>query len=334
MSRANWAVPDAFLVAPYDTPREQWLELRRQGIGGSDALAAMGLDRWCTRMRLYLDKIGQGEERDPTDAMLWGSMVEDTIAEWFTFRTGIGTRRCGLLRSHARPWQQVSVDRLTADGGVLEIKNTNFWRRVEWDDDQVADGAEAQGQHALAVTGRSHTWFAAQIAGQPPVFRRIDRNDTFIENMNALEAEMWQMITDRTAPALTAGDAVLVAEQYPQAAEGTQVQVGAECVDLLREYAAAHADEIDGKHRKEAIKAQVTALIGGAEAAVHNGQVVATWRNGQSQTVCDIDLLRERWPEVAAQVLSRKPGRRFASKLLREETANGEHTGPARRSAA
>lgn len=333
MSRANWAVPDAFLVAPYDTPREPWLELRRQGIGGSDALAAMGLDRWCTRMRLYLDKIGQGEEREATDAMLWGSMVEATIAEWFTARTGIATRRCGLLRSNARPWQQVSVDRLTADGGILEIKNTNHWRRGEWDDDQVADGAEAQGQHALAVTGRSHSWFAAQIGGQPPVFRRIDRNDAFIENMNALEEELWEMVVNRTPPALTAGDAALVAEQYPQATEDMQVQVGAECVDLLREYAAAHADETDGKSRKEAIKAQVTALIGGAEIAIHNGQIVATWRNNQGRTVCDTDRLRSEWPEVAAQVLSKKPGRQFASKY-REGTTDDEHTRPARRQAA
>ena len=34
------------LAKTLDMPREQWLELRRRGIGGSDAAAIVGLDRY------------------------------------------------------------------------------------------------------------------------------------------------------------------------------------------------------------------------------------------------------------------------------------------------
>jgi putative phage-type endonuclease len=117
--------PTGVLVAPASTPRAEWLRLRREGIGGSDALAVLGLDPWKTRMEVWLDKTGDDRaDREQTDRMAWGNFVEAPIAEWFTFRTGVKTRRCGLLRHADRPWQRVSVDRLTADGGVLEIKNT------------------------------------------------------------------------------------------------------------------------------------------------------------------------------------------------------------------
>lgn len=334
MKTGQRVTPTGILVAPADTPRERWLELRRQGIGGSDALAVAGLDPWKTRMEVYLDKTGQLPERDATDAMAWGSMVEATIAGWFTARTGIRTRRCGLLRHADRPWQMVSVDRLTADGGVLEIKNTGHWRRGEWEDDQVADGAEAQGQHALAVTGRGHVWFAAQIGGQPPVFRRIARDEQMIADLTAIEEEFWDLVLARTPPALEGGAkaADLIARIYPRAVSRLEVKLADDELGLLREYADAHAAEAAAKQRKETAKAQVTALIGDAETAVHDGEVVATWSN-RSRVSCDYDLLRERWPEAATQVLTERHYRQFASKY-RGETEDGQSARPAHGRAA
>ena len=36
--------------------REEWLALRKQGIGGSDAAAACGLSRWKSPLGLWLEK--------------------------------------------------------------------------------------------------------------------------------------------------------------------------------------------------------------------------------------------------------------------------------------
>ena len=89
MKPGQKVTPTAVLVAPYSTPREEWLQLRQSGIGGSDALAVMGLDPWCSRMEVYLDKTGQLPERDATDRMRWGQLVEDTIARYFAAETGL-----------------------------------------------------------------------------------------------------------------------------------------------------------------------------------------------------------------------------------------------------
>jgi len=315
---ARKVTPTGVLVARYDTPREEWLRLRRDGIGGSDALAVLGLDPWKTRMEVYLDKTGDDRaDREQTDGMAWGNYVEGPIAEWFTFKTGIRTRRCGLMQHADRPWQRVSVDRLTADGGILEIKNTNFHRRGEWEDDEgeiVADGAEAQGQHALAVTGLPHVWFCAQIGGQPPVIRRIERDEAFIADLTAAEEEFWALVEARTPPALEGrASADLIARLYPDADDGTTAELSAVDVDLLREYRKELANENAAKARKDEIKAVITAAMGAASAATHDGQVVARWAGRTKTSVPkeNIAVLRERYPDVAAEVITDKTYRQF-----------------------
>ena len=320
---ARKITPTGVLVARYDTPREEWLELRRGGIGGSDALAVLGLDPWKTRMEVYLDKTGDDRaDRDQTDRMRWGQIVEDSIASWFAERTGIKVRRCGLLRHIDRPWQRVSVDRLTADGGVLEIKNTNYHRRGEWEDDEgeiVADGAEAQGQHALAVTGLRHVWVCAQVGGEPPVVRRIERDEAFIADLTAAEAEFWALVESRTAPALDGGPAAarLMARMYPDATPGKTAELDGAHAGLLREYVKEGAAKKAASDRQDEIKAQIQAVMGDAEIATWNGEPAARWaaRSRTSVPKAGIAILRERHPDVAAEVIETKGYRQFGVTL-------------------
>lgn len=315
---ARRITPTGVLVARYDTPREEWLRLRRLGIGGSDALAVLGLDPWKTRMHVYLDKTGdERAEQEQTDRMRWGQLEEAPIAEWFTERTGIKVRRCGLMMHESRPWQRVSVDRLTSDGGVLEIKNTNYHRRGEWEDalgEIVADGAEAQGQHALAVTGMPHVWFAACVGGEPPVFRRIERHEAFIASLTEAEEEFWALVEARTAPALEGrASADLISRMYPAADSGKSVELSAGHVALLREYLKELRNESAARVRKAEIKAQVTAVMGDAAFATSDGEPAARWSNRSKTSVPKdgIAVLREKYPDVAAEVIRESGYRQF-----------------------
>lgn len=306
----------AELVLPYDAPRPVWLEARRTGMGGSDALAALGLDPWKTRLEVYLDKLGQAPEREATDRMRWGQIVEASILEWFTERTGIPVTRKGLLRSIARPWQLASLDAESADGGIVEIKNTNYHRRDEWADEQIADGAEAQSQHYLDVTGRTHAWVVAQIGGEPPVIRRVERDESLIATMRAMELDLWRMVEARTAPPLEGGKAAqqLVDRLFPTGVPGKRIDVDADFVKKLRAYGEAHADYKDADDRKKAIRADLAHVMGDATEAYYGDQLVATRRN-QIKDKTDVAGLRERHPAAAADVLAETHFRVFNSKL-------------------
>lgn len=316
MTAATLVTPTAELVLPYDAPRPVWLEARRSGIGGSDALACLGLDVWKTRMEVYLDKLGQAPEREPTRRMRWGQIVEAAILDWFVDQTGLKVTRRGLLRSIERPWQLASIDAEAEDGGIVEIKNTNWHRRGEWEDDQVADGAEAQSQHYLDVYGRSHAWVVAQIGGEPPVIRRVDRDDDLIGHMRAAEWELWQMVEARTPPALDGGraSADLIRRLFPTGVPGKRVEVDDDFLEKLRDHKAAGVEESAAKRRKEKLRDELAYVMGDATEAWHGDQLVAT-RNSQTKDKADIALLRERHPEAAAEAVTETRYRVFLNKI-------------------
>lgn len=316
--------PSGVLVLPADAPRPQWLAARRTGLGGSDALAVTGLGRWTTRLEVYLTKIGSQVERPQTDDMLWGQIVEPAIADYFVHQTGIEAVRCGLMRHADRHWQLASVDRLTSDGGLLEIKNTKHWRREEWEDGQIADGAEAQTQHYLDVTGLPHAWVAAQVGGAPPLIRRVERDEGLIADLRAMEEEFWELVKARTPPPLEGGKAAedLLRRMFPRAAGGRKVEIGEQGLRLLRDYQRAHLDETVATARKQRAKTEFTHLMGDAEIATYRGKEIATWGNA-SKTGYDKDVLEKRHPDAAAAARRTTRYRKFLNKLPKELIADG-----------
>lgn len=301
MTILDTAPAAAELVLPYDAPRELWLAERTKGIGGSDALACVGLDPWKTRLEVYLDKLGQAPERVQTERMRWGQIVEAAILDWFVEQTGMKIRRLGLMRSIAYPWQLASLDAEAEDGAVVEIKNTNYHRRDEWEDDQVADGAECQSQHYMGVVGATHAWVVAQIGGEPPVIRRVERDDAFIGDIRAAELELWQMVQARTAPPLEGGAAAerLVKRLYPHGIDGKTVQVDATFLAKIRDYRTHLAAEKAAEKAKKVIGVELAHVMGDATEAWHNSRLVATRHNHEKATA-SLAELRDRYPLVAA----------------------------------
>lgn len=78
------------LVETDGLTREQWLDYRKQGIGGSDCAAIMGFSPFCTKRDLYYDKIGlqpaMDEEEGNWVAKEVGHRLEDLVAEIFSQR--------------------------------------------------------------------------------------------------------------------------------------------------------------------------------------------------------------------------------------------------------
>ena len=75
--------------------REEWLELRREGIGGSDAAIIAGLNRFGSEMELWADKKGMAPEKEATEAMKIGVELEDYVAR--------RTSRAGRCRPGTTP---------------------------------------------------------------------------------------------------------------------------------------------------------------------------------------------------------------------------------------
>lgn len=128
--------PDARLVLPEDVDHNdpRWDAERTKGYGGSDAAKIMGDSSYGGIATVY------DEKTDAAPVSFTGShytavghAVEPLIAEEFEAKTGIRTRRAGTMAARSRDYFRANVDRLTADGGVLEIKSFRNHSKVAED---------------------------------------------------------------------------------------------------------------------------------------------------------------------------------------------------------
>lgn len=85
------------MMGPSEIDRAAWLEQRRTGIGGSDVAAVLGLSAFRTPTDVYLDKIGEGKPQEATEAMHFGSLLEDIVAQEFSRRTGMKVQRVNTM---------------------------------------------------------------------------------------------------------------------------------------------------------------------------------------------------------------------------------------------
>ena len=67
----------------------EWLRLRKTGIGGSDAGAICGVNPFSSAMKVFKDKTSEGIEEQDNEAIRIGHDLEDYVAQRFTEATGL-----------------------------------------------------------------------------------------------------------------------------------------------------------------------------------------------------------------------------------------------------
>ncbi len=87
--------------------RGAWLAIRRGGIGGSDAAAAVGLHPYQSALELWMDKTGRqsaseanSEPTEPNSPTFWGQLLEPTVAEAYAQITDRKVRRVNAILQH------------------------------------------------------------------------------------------------------------------------------------------------------------------------------------------------------------------------------------------
>lgn len=297
-----WVAPDARQLLSADAPIETWLAERRRGIGGSDASAVLGENRWTSPYEVWLDKTGRSDPKDETQAMRMGRMLEPIVRTLFTEDTGIRVRRAGLMQSREHPLLIVSLDGMTEDGGNFEAKATNWRQAEDWDDDQVSDHAEAQVQHGLAVTGRSHAWVAALVDGRELLVRRVERDDEFIANLRDIELGFWHDYVEADVAPPVDAKALDAVKRRWATVERESVDVDpALWLDVRTQYLVAKAEAKAADEDVDAATARLRELFGDAEEIHVNGTTVATCKRTSSGRRVDAKALREAHPDIARE---------------------------------
>lgn len=293
--------PAADVVLPVDAPRDEWLEVRRTGIGSSDVSAIMGLSPYKSQWSIYVAKV-DGVEEPAGEQAMWGRRHEPTIADVWSERTGIDVRRVGIARSREHPWMLASCDRITSDGGILEIKNVSEYLEWQWWDgheEQVPDHAEIQVTHQMMVTGLRHAYVAGHIGGNRLLERRVDYDPELAAVIHRAEAAFWARVTERRPPLAEACDADLMTRA--RRPSGAAIQVDPAVVTpLVVELAAARAAVKRAEEAELAAKVRLRQIVGDAEhAMVGDREVYRVAR--RTRTGLDTTRLRADHADLAAE---------------------------------
>lgn len=314
--------PALRLVDTKGLSRDDWLTVRKTGIGGSDAAAAVGLNPYMSPLELWLDKTGRSEglpRPDPADTTLptyWGTLLEPIVAAVYTQQTGNRVRKVNaVLRHPTIPFMLANIDREIVgarDVQILECKTAGEFGARLWRDG-VPEYVQIQVQHQLAVTGKSAAHVAVLLCGQALEVFRIERDDALIGRLVELEAAFWRYVETDTPPPADGSESADRALRHLYPGHGGTVDftddrtLSSRFADLI-----AVRAEIEARQQVEAkLKQTIQQAMGDATRAIFETGEVSFKRSKDSSAV-DLKRLLTDHPEYETLYAIPKPGsRRF-----------------------
>ncbi|KVK77172.1 YqaJ viral recombinase family nuclease [Burkholderia sp. MSMB1498] len=314
--------PALKLVKTQHLSRDDWLAVRRTGIGGSDAAAAVGLSPYISPLELWLEKTGRADglpRPDPDDTAsptYWGTLLEPIVAAVYTKQTGNRVRRVNaVLRHPSIPFMLANIDREVVgarDVSILECKTAGEFGARLWHAG-VPEYVQIQVQHQLAVTGKTAAHVAVLLCGQALEVHRIERDDALIGRLVELEARFWRFVESDTPPPPDGSESADRALRHLYPGNGGTVDFTDD-----RSLSSAFADlvavraEIESRQTIEAqLKQTIAQAMGDATRAVFETGEVSFKRSKDSSAV-DLKRLLADHPEYETQYATSRPGsRRF-----------------------
>ena len=286
--------------------REEWLQLRRRGIGGSDASVIMGKNPYRSILQLWEEKTGKLPVTDDgNEYTYWGNVMEPIIRKEFMNRTGLKVRQKHAMIFHKDyPYLFADVDGIVTDERgekcIFEAKTASQYKAEQWED-RVPEEYILQVQHYLEVCGMDKAYIAALIGGNKFVFHTIYRDDELIRNLVSREKEFWEgCVLTGMEPVMDDSDATrdYLNQKYSDPIEGS-IQLQEDMKSVLAEYQDVDRKVKELEKQKTGLANQIKAAMGEYETGEVDGTVVS-WKKISRESL-DSKRLRKEQPEVFAE---------------------------------
>ena len=332
--------------------REQWLDFRRRGIGGSDVAAIMGFSPFCTKRDLYYDKIGlkpaADEEESNWVAKEVGHRLEDLVAEIFSKKTGLTVYPIRKMFCHPEhPFMLADVDYFVRlpNGkiAILEIKTTNYNAKDHWwkdGEECVPVYYETQGQHYMAVMDIDEIFYCCLYGNNEDevIIRHLYRDREYEQEMIYLEREFWHdHILTRIPPPYTE-DGSLILESLRRRLGAADKTIPA--IELDSDLSATMLRYLRLQEQKQQVETRVRTLdtemqrLKGQMVAKLNGSCMAMGEYGGTQytisynpvsrtgiTKDNLQKLKLLHPDIYDEYVTVSESRRFSIKAKAADEA-------------
>lgn len=304
---------------------DEWLALRRTGIGGSDAGAIMGVSPYKGAFTVWADKMGKLPPIEDNEAIRQGRDLEDYVARRFAEASGLRVRHeYSMLRSVEHPCMLADIDRrIIGERAGLECKTSRDITMARYRNGEYPMEYYCQCLHYLAVTGWDCWHLAVLVYGTDLLIFKICRDEVLddIEALIKAEEAFWDnhvVLNQSPAPDALDSTAAALGSVYPYE-DGATVCADQEADRALTELAALKAQRRSLDRQIVERENQIKAAMGEAE-VLAGTSVSATWRSSERRTISK-DKLLAIYPNIDMdKICDRNVQRRFA---IKEDKSNG-----------
>lgn len=188
---------------------EEWLQLRHQYIGGSDAAAVVGMNAYVSQYSLWAEKTGKIPGFSGNLATEVGTWLEEFIAQKFALETGkkVRKRKQSFINSDF-PFAIANIDReIVGEDAGLEIKSTDSVNIKKFKDGEYPANYYCQCVHYMAVTGKQRWYLAVLIGNKEFKWFTIERDEAEIAALMTAEGDFWELVKNDTPPAVDGTEA-------------------------------------------------------------------------------------------------------------------------------
>jgi len=284
--------------------REEWLAQRKQGIGGSDAAAILGLNPWASAFDVYLDKLGLREEKEDTEAMRQGRDLEEYVAQRFTEATGKEVKVAEAMIKHPEySWMFANVDRLVVgENAGLECKTTSTLNVKPFRRGEYPPQYYVQCMHYMAVTGAERWYLAVLVLGREFHVFEIERDEDEISALIEAEKEFWFEHVQKKIPPQPDGKPATteaLKRMFPGKEDLEAVVLTDE--EKIAQYLELQAQIKDLEGKAEKLKQEICLALGDAQIGITTKYVVE-WKVRARQSL-DTKRLQKEAPDVYEKYL-------------------------------
>jgi len=321
--------------------REDWLQMRRTGLGGSDIGAILGLSPYRTPVDVWAEKTGRSPGQDETLQMRFGTYAEEFVAREYSARTGQAVQRFTTMLRHPSAPVLGNVDRLVIPAGAkiashkqeirtdrgLECKTANAFAAFNADDwgdegtDQIPPSYLIQCSTYMALTGCTFWDLAVLFGNQEVRVYNLKRDAELEGEIIARATEWWDRYVVADVPPEPTCDSD-IKRLYPSD-NGTTVEATPEslaliarAIELKAQIAALEAElEGDKKAGTIGVLGSLKAYMGEAQRLVMGADDLITWKTSKPAQRFDSKAFQIAHPELYPQFLKTgEPVRRFLIK--------------------
>ena len=279
--------------------RDEWLELRRKTIGGSDAGAICGLNPYSSAYSVYADKLKLIAPVEDNEAMRQGRDLEQYVAERFSEKTGKKVRReNAILYNSEYPFAHADVDRLIiGEDAGLECKTANPLNNALYQSGSYPDHYYAQCMHYMLVTGKPKWYLAVLVFQRGLYIFTVERNEEEIAVLADIEKTFYEnCIVNRMEPPTdgTRSTSETLSERFMQS-NGEQVDLGLYSSEIEQYFALKEQE----KELKKLMDEKCNAIKGFMKEAERGnyGDHRVIWKTQERRTF-DRKRFTEEHPEI------------------------------------